>query len=41
MNGVPDIEQGEKIRLRIGELFVGGGGGVLLIQRTLARILNA
>ena len=41
MHGVPDIEQRKKIRLRIGELFVGRGGRVFLVQRTLARILNA
>ena len=41
MNGVPDFQQREKIRLRIGESFVGGGGGVLLVERALARILNA
>ena len=41
MNGVPNIEQREKIGLRIGELFVRRGRRVLLIQRTFARILNA
>jgi hypothetical protein len=41
VNGVPDVEQREKVGLRIGELFVGRGRRVLLLQRTLARILNA
>ena len=41
VNGVPDVEQREKIGLRIGEALVGRGRGVLLLQRTLARVLNA
>ena len=41
VDGVPDVEQREKVGLRIGEPFVGGGGGFLLVERTLARVLDA
>ena len=41
MDGVPDIEQGEKIRLRIVEAPVRGQSGFLLIERSFARVLDA
>ncbi len=41
MNRVPDVEQREKVGLRVGELLVGRGRRFLLLERSLARILNA
>ncbi len=41
VNRVPDFQQREKIRLRIGKAFVRGGGGVFVVERPFARILNA
>ena len=41
MHGVPDVEQGEKIRLRIVEAPVRGQSGFLLIERSFARVLDA
>ena len=41
VHGVPDVEQREKVGLRVGELLVGRGRRVLLLQRTLARVLDA
>src|ERR1017187_909026 len=41
VNRVPDFQQREKIRLRISKALVRGGGGVLFVERTFARVLNA
>ena len=41
VHGVPDFQQREKIRLRIGETFVRGGRGIFLVEWSLARILDA
>ena len=41
MDRVPNIKQGEKIRLRIGKLLVRRSRGVLLVQRPFTRILDA
>ncbi len=41
VDGVPDIEQGEEIRLRIHEALVRGIGGVFLVERAFARVLDA
>ena len=41
VDGVPDVEQREEVGLRIGEALVRGGGGVLLLERAFARVLDA
>ena len=41
VHGVPDIQQRQEIRLRIGKALVRGRGGLLLLQRPLARVLDA
>ena len=41
VNGVPDVEQREEVRLRIGEPAVRRSGRVFLVERTFARVLDA
>ena len=41
VNGIPQIEQGEKIGLWVGEALVSGVRGISLVQRAFARVLNA
>ncbi len=38
---IPKLEEAEKIRTRIGKLAMSGIGGLLLVERAFARILNA
>src|SRR6266496_2374842 len=41
VDGVPDVEQREEVRLWVVELLVRGGSGLLLIERAFSRVLDA